>query len=689
MNDKIEKQLRAALRAPEPNADFVALLGKQLSVFPPARAPRRTFRFAWGVVFGILVLLLGIFVIVGPERVVSAVARLFGYMPGAGFVENPATARLLPQAMTQERDGVRLTISQVAADENHTVVLYEISGIPEAWQVSPQESSGYVEEWEPTLQLADGDLNVRLNGTYTSLTLQDGKMSISGSFEFPALPAGVMQATLVWPRLPGLRAGAGPEDWQVEFTLQAGDVSGLLVEAQSPQVQSATQHELTLSLERVAYTADSTSLEVALDWEIPLTASWRELTLVDDLGRILPLVNEVQDTSSYQEGHNHQVNRYTTARLDPQRTYTLTLESLTANYAGEARFTFDLGANPQIGQEWVLDAPLQFRGYSLKVTGARAIRDEEQGTSGYEFDIQSEGELQGLYIRVDDPPGGGMAYSWPDTSKEFHCQVYFDGELPNRPLDVILTELGVRMEGPWQISWQPQIPADLPPQPTPTSPSRPVEEPTPMPPTGNAEADRVLALQDHFNAQFAGYTGWAQITEISSSPDQDSILPDGTPFPKTSVWENWYYVENGWVTRGVTLGKTEEGQVWQSAAWKDGWSYNFTLKEGNPYEPSRFIQNYALPRRVSDVLNAGGQISVEETTRDERAVLELQIDWPDDAYTRGYTEWYWLDLESGQVLGTASVSSGHAQTSIRILPVTLLPQAPAEIMQILDAFVAP
>jgi hypothetical protein len=60
---------------------FVASLGKRLAEAASAPVRRRPARLVWGVALGIPVLLLVIFLIVGPDKVVSAMARLFGYAP--------------------------------------------------------------------------------------------------------------------------------------------------------------------------------------------------------------------------------------------------------------------------------------------------------------------------------------------------------------------------------------------------------------------------------------------------------------------------------------------------------------------------------------------------------------------------------------------------------------------------------
>ncbi len=695
MNDAMDQKLRAALRAAEPGDQFVALLGQRLAetaAITPTH--QRTPRLAWGLATGALIVLLGIFFIAGPDRVVSAVARLFGFVPQTGFVKNPATTRLLTSPVMQERNGVRLEIQQVSADDQRTVLLFEISNISQEWQITQAEAHSFVAEWEPSLRLPDGSLLQRLEGQYTTQELQGGVVHLSGRFDFPPLPAGTLQAALVWPRLPGVRAAAGPENWLIDFSLQPGELSGQMVEAQALQMQSATLHGITLSLQRIAYTADRTSLAVAVDWDAPPTISWgmdpsgsEPLLLKDDLGRILPLILEEEDGHSQMEGHNQQVNRYTTARLDAKRTYTLILNSAMAEYPGEQPFTFDPGPNPHIGQEWALDETLEAHGYTVHITGARAMQREDSSEPGIEFEIQPGDEVQAAVLNADG--ASGAQWQWRQGTPATTSTLFFPS-LPTSPLEVRLERLFVRLEGPWQVSWKPFMPTDLPalPASTPVTPAE-EKEPTPIQPSGNAEVDRAIALATSFDARFANYTGWVKYLESQENPNQDSVLPDGTPFPKRSTTEVWFYLENGWDTQGVTLCKTDAGIVWQSAAWKNGWTYNFTYNESNSQPASQLVLNFGFPDRLRRALQQGAQINVQETTRNGVAALEIKIAWPDDAYTRDFIEWYWLDLQSGQVIELSEISLGRPQSGVIIQPIEFLPQAPAEIMQILDSLVMP
>jgi hypothetical protein len=121
MSDRIpspefEEKVRKALPVPFPASSFVNdLRSKLLSSAAQKPSPAKRFfkrpAWQWGLV--ILVVLLITFLAVGPQRVVAAMQKLFGYIPGVGMVSQDAPLRVLAEPVTVERDGITLTVSQV------------------------------------------------------------------------------------------------------------------------------------------------------------------------------------------------------------------------------------------------------------------------------------------------------------------------------------------------------------------------------------------------------------------------------------------------------------------------------------------------------------------------------------------------------------------------------------------------
>src|SRR5512147_2478401 len=88
----IEDKFKAAIKAAEPNSEFSESLWQQLShkqadsppTSPVGNGFFRTLRLA---ALALLVIAFAV-MIIGPQRIVAAFNSLFGYLPGAGFVED-------------------------------------------------------------------------------------------------------------------------------------------------------------------------------------------------------------------------------------------------------------------------------------------------------------------------------------------------------------------------------------------------------------------------------------------------------------------------------------------------------------------------------------------------------------------------------------------------------------------------
>jgi hypothetical protein len=136
----------------------------------------------------------------------------------------------------------------------------------------------------------------------------------------------------------------------------------------------------------------------------------------------------------------------------------------------EMSFSFDVGANPQYGQTWLLDKVIEVAGYQLKLTSARAASFEDIRTNssigdsqgydfGYQFGVEADPSLKimvQMYILSDscwisDP----QPYSVPDGSSLLYTELCRDG-YPKGIVTVTLGALSVLVENTWQATWSPQ-----------------------------------------------------------------------------------------------------------------------------------------------------------------------------------------------------------------------------------------
>ncbi len=73
--------------------------------------------------------------------VVYAIGRLTGFIPGIGFVQKDAL-RVLSESVSETREGITVSIEQVFADPERTIILYKTEGLSIAAANSQGEGGG-------------------------------------------------------------------------------------------------------------------------------------------------------------------------------------------------------------------------------------------------------------------------------------------------------------------------------------------------------------------------------------------------------------------------------------------------------------------------------------------------------------------------------------------------------------------
>lgn len=139
-------------------------------------------------------------------------------------------------------------------------------------------------------------------------------------------------------------------------------------------------------------------------------------------------------------------------------------------------FHFDAGENPQYNQTWNLNQELEIAGYRIKIESARAatfddIKDNPDiwdPNGGPDYPDGSQGYDTGYQFAVNyDAPVSNVALDIQSDS----CWLYdarpatpiatmFYTELcrggyPKGIVNVMLSEISILVEHPWQTIWQP------------------------------------------------------------------------------------------------------------------------------------------------------------------------------------------------------------------------------------------
>lgn len=475
--------------SPAPEPAFVSRLEQKLlerqAVLHRSAQDGRSIKRLWKQFFGsftqrrwqyALVVLLAVFTIVlfaiGPQRVLAQVQRWLGYIPGIGFVDL-AQARILPTPFSLQRESVTLQIDQVLAEPDRTVVVISSQGLPEEHGDYLSSSLNILPK--PILRLPDGStLEVIRQDLYYG----------GGKLEFPALPEGVYKITFEIDRLPLLPPGAAPEGWQVPLVLRpaTGELpADLFPQPYVPADANATVNGVVARILQVAQSTDETAIQMQFEWENPdweLQSMSFLAELRDDLGNVYrPLDSNTQVASvAVQEAqivtstvvtqekaaaYGNETYRFPAISLAASEA-TFRLSSVEFSIPDTASFTYDPGSDPQLGQTWTLDEQMEIAGIPLHLIGARLDRDEQTFPNeqepfynlGFTFltptDLPRMLSSFTLQSDSEDYRGGGGGMQEPGVYK---IEMLFK-RLPQEPQLVTIGQVGITLEGPWEIQWQ-------------------------------------------------------------------------------------------------------------------------------------------------------------------------------------------------------------------------------------------
>jgi hypothetical protein len=408
MDVRWEDAIRAAVRVQDADPGFAARLREDLArkaaAGSPAR-PARTWKPAWAAAAFILALALGLLLLIGPEKVVAALQSLFGYVPGVGFVRVDQPFRILSEPVRGEKEGAALYILQVLADEERTVVVYEVDchGPETQWL----KTGTYCTD-APVLELPGGIL--------LKADMRAGRSDLPyyrERAEFPAVPTGAVDVVFRIPFRPS--PGSPSEPWSVVLKLKPADGEATVypvLETTSASVPPSGNADsdplpegLKISLERVVAMPEEYLLQGSLEWDpgrySSAEADYPWMEIVDGAGALCPLEFAAPDPAAAEvENRSAWAVRFNPkGRAGPFR---LRIRSITAGRAADASFAMDFGPAAEPGRILWLDIPLRAAEYDLRVTAARI--SGAAGAVSVVFTFRGPEEVTGAsWIDADQP----------------------------------------------------------------------------------------------------------------------------------------------------------------------------------------------------------------------------------------------------------------------------------------------
>lgn len=678
-------------------------------------------------ILAILAVLLALILLTG---VVYAVGRLAGFIPGIGFVEGVHSVLETPVSIsrtaaqetagselsveiaegTQDRAGITVTVEKAAAEAEALAIVYKIAGLPvHYFNLERSETlSETVNDAFPLeeVRLADGTFLPYKTGGGCEGAGDLASSWITCRIFFAALPEGTTEFTLIIHRLWDALPGELPEEWEIPVRLAPVSPGHAETSLQTPGVRSQTIAGVTLELVKASQSSSNTAFQLGVEWQgerLTLHHS-APVKLRDGQGRYYVLSGGPDAGSYSSERPNFStISSQVTSPVDGSSPLTIGVDWIMMTVSDEIDLRFDPGTDPQVGQEWNLDQDVRVGDFELHFSKAR-LKEGQDGNKMLEFDIQAPANVTAVYL----PGDGFQGESGYDIERGVLVARSAMTEIPGGSITFDRAEVTYRIDGPFEILWQPE-----------RLDSTALQTPTPAP-TRVAVQDEVDTVGDPLLAEVQtllqrGYAealyqaGWVhQKIEMEQSLPSGQLdygdLPEQPAAFSLDIWS--LLDENGFVVTSVSIQRKPDGTF--LSANIDNGVYHFSLPDGwgslgNDIYLSRPAFDQGALSVMNSYLEEGGSMGRMESTVDGIAcqayTATRTFDPPATFYGQTTAVQAWLysaciDPNNGQVLqiqqrtlfvdGTSRVTN-----TMRLLALERVEDLPPEVQELLNQVVMP
>lgn len=429
----------------------------------------------------------------GPPRVLAAaqdalVAAGLSYvnLDGARVLDEPVTVSQemrTGHASPTHTAAVELTVSQVIAHQDGTLVRFQAQGLEASAAAGTEDYSSAIH-----LRLPDGTM---LRPLYLEVA-PGGAYAV-----FPRLPLDVMEVTLTIDRLPLMKSGQRPENWEVPLPLRkanAADPAERPPLVYRPEVEGESRQGITLDVLQAEESYDETAVLARVNLERPgwrLTSLPPRVELVDTNGQVYdsrsgrpagelvvrpradwiigPFGMVISGTPEEQLPDDARTYRFP-GPLPPGGELTLRMGKVSASADLDLRLRIDellpAGADPQSGGAWESGRILDLGGVPVELRRVGYYEDEIRGgrRRGRLYQYRLE-----LYVLEEGLQISRMIYSLGDagTLRGVETPVMgsrFDLEISSfspfeGPVEVRLHQVTFTAAGPWEVRWPSRLPA--------------------------------------------------------------------------------------------------------------------------------------------------------------------------------------------------------------------------------------
>jgi hypothetical protein len=423
-------------------------------------------------------------------QVVNALRGLFGYIPNVGVVDQSAAVLVLDEPVQATLGEIPLTVERAFATREKTVVVYQYTA--PAWDGKKYQQTELLAPDRPALLLPDGS---RLE-VVTSRRQPADNGSIRYALEFGPLPLKVTTATLQLDRLAGMPPELSPKDWSIPLRFKPGDPSVILFPvtvyeptaeqtaaapadtqpapsanavgvtaepspaAVEPTTRSAPAYGASIMLEKSVELPDGYLLMGSLRWTDPSVGQ-------NDLELGMPVISdasgqtieyEMAPVDTYPQPGELRENW---AFKIPTKTFAVPLRVefyVTLHEAASVPFRFDPGPNPRNEQTYDLNVDLPVNAHQVKIISAS---HEKLAPNNHMFLFTLTADSYVIGARIIDPAhppmgGGGGSNGIPLTAVPFSSGLFVEGDLPEGPVSLQISNLDVLVSGDWVITWSPE-----------------------------------------------------------------------------------------------------------------------------------------------------------------------------------------------------------------------------------------
>jgi len=672
--------------------------------------------------------------------IVYAVTRSVGFVPEIGFVkdvqsvlETPVVAKrqimhtptveptndVNPSdtpvpVTTQNRDGITITVEQAVAEVNRLVIAYKITGLPPDI-FSPERSQAVsgeqIEEPIPEqVRLPDGTYLNFMGGGNCEGAGDSVTSWVACRIIFSPLPEGLYDFTLEIHRLQNASPGELPEDWQIPIHLTpvSSSESSAPSELQEPDLHSQSIEGITLRLLKASQGPAQTAFQFGLEWEGQnnIVHHTAPITLQDDQGRYYILSGGPEPGNYSSDNPNFStLSSLVTVPLNTSELLTFQLDWITMTAMGPTNLPFDPGKDAKPGQEWLLDEKINVGGFDLFFTKARLKKDLD-GSITFEFDIEAPDGVVG--VGLSSNADSFSTESGYDKGNGMLVSRITLPVLPVQPITFQVSEVLYKVNGPWEITWQPEpvnFLADLTVTPAPTR----MPAATPTIASDNPLLSDLQALLKHAEADNPRGPGWVhQVMEIDL-PESTNVLDTGDlpEQPLHTRVEAWYHLdEKGYVRTTVYIRKTPDGKF--LSADIDNGIYHFSIPEGRgSIGEDIYLAKPSYDLNLLSTMNSyvmeGGMLRKESSVVDGISCQLYQATHPYDppqlfygeaASVRAVIYSACVDPVNGKVLQVQSQMEYEDGTSLtkgttRFVSLEKVDVLPDEVRQLLEQIVMP